>query len=87
MLAEQGRTTDKVPACLTCHDKANTNPAYPKLSGQNSAYLRQQLVSFQTGTRGGSNYAHLMTNTAKKLSPEDIEAAAVYFSRRESIPQ
>ncbi|TNM63086.1 c-type cytochrome, partial [Aliirhizobium smilacinae] len=37
VLAEQGRTTDKVPACLTCHDKANTNPAYPKLSGQNSA--------------------------------------------------
>lgn len=82
LLAEAGRAADKVPACLSCHDKAGANPAYPKLSGQNSAYLRQQLALFHSGTRGGSSYAHLMNDVAKGLTPEDIEAAAAFFSQR-----
>ncbi len=81
-LAEHGRQKDKVPACLSCHDKAAANPAYPKLSGQNAAYLRQQLVLFKAGIRGGSSYAHLMTDAAKELTPEDIEAVSAYFSHR-----
>lgn len=82
LLAEQGRAADKVPACLSCHDKQDGNPAYPKLTGQNSAYLRQQLALFHAGTRGGSSFAHLMTNAAKELKPEDIDALAAYFSQR-----
>ncbi len=81
-LAEKGRQEDKIPACLSCHDKAAANPAYPKLSGQNSAYLRQQLLLFKAGNRGGSSYSHLMTNAAKELTPEDIDAVAAYFSLR-----
>lgn len=82
VLAETGRAADKVPACLGCHDKAGANPAYPKLSGQNSAYLHQQLALFQSGTRGGSSHAHLMTNAARQLTSEDIDALAAYFSQR-----
>ncbi len=81
-LAEVGRVSDKVPACLSCHDKAGANPAYPKLSGQNSAYLRQQLTLFHAGTRGGSPYGHLMLEAARGLTPEDMDALAAYFSRR-----
>jgi cytochrome c553 len=81
-LAEIGRAADKIPACLSCHDKAGANPAYPRLSGQNSAYLRQQLSLFQKGLRGGSSYSHLMTDAAKELTPEDIDALAAYFAQR-----
>ncbi len=81
-LAEQGRLSDKIPACLSCHDKAGANLAYPKLSGQNSAYMRQQLKLFQEGTRGGSSYSHLMTGSAKNLTPEDINEVTAYFSQR-----
>lgn len=82
ILAEQGRTADKIPACLSCHDKTDANPAYPKLSGQNSAYLQNQLTLFQSGGRGGSEYHHLMTGAAKELTPDDISAVAAYFSAR-----
>lgn len=82
VLAEMGRAVDKIPACLSCHDKADANPAYPRLSGQNSAYLRQQLALFNAGSRGGSSYAHLMTEAAKGLTADDMEAAAAYFSGR-----
>lgn len=82
VLAEVGRVSDRIPACLGCHDKASANPAYPKLSGQNSAYLRQQLALFQAGTRGGSSYRHLMVDAAKGLASEDIDALSAYFSQR-----
>ncbi|SFA73360.1 Cytochrome c553 [Rhizobium sp. NFR07] len=82
VLAEEGRVADKIPACLSCHDKASANPAYPKLSGQNSAYLRQQLSLFHAEIRGGSFYGHLMEGVAKQLTPEDIDAASAYFSQR-----
>lgn len=81
-LAERGRPADKVPACLSCHEKQDANPAYPRLSGQNRAYIRQQLQLFHAGTRGGSKFSHLMTEAAENLKPDDIEAAAAYFSNR-----
>jgi cytochrome c553 len=85
VLAENGRVADRVPVCLSCHEKAGANPAYPRLSGQNAAYLRQQLALFQAGTRGGSTYSHLMIQAAKGLEPEDMDALAAYFSSRESM--
>ncbi|MGA1834448.1 c-type cytochrome [Rhizobium wenxiniae] len=82
ILAEQGRRADKIPACLSCHDKAGANPAYPILSGQNSAYLQNQLALFQSGGRGGSEYHHLMSGAAKELAADDFSAVAAYFSAR-----
>jgi cytochrome c553 len=83
-LAEHGRSKDEVPACLNCHERPVGNPAYPRLSGQTSVYLRQQLHLFKDGTRGGSQYQHLMTQAAKGLTPDDIEALSAYFSDRET---
>lgn len=82
-LAERGRPEDKIPACLTCHERPNGNPAYPSLAGQSSAYLKSQLRLFQQGIRGGTQYSHLMTEAAKNMEEGDIEALAAYFSRRE----
>jgi cytochrome c553 len=82
VLAERGRPEDKVPACLSCHEKAGANPVYPRLSGQSGPYLAQQLHLFSGGMRGGTSYSHLMTEAAKNLQEDDIAAAAAYFAQR-----
>ncbi|SMF08543.1 Cytochrome c553 [Xaviernesmea oryzae] len=83
-LAERGRAADRIPACFSCHEKPGGNPAYPYLSGQNAAYLEQQLRLFREGVRGGSSFSHLMTEAAKNLDDEDVAALAAFFSGRES---
>ncbi len=82
VLAERGRPEDKIPACLSCHEKPGANPVYPKLSGQSGPYLKQQLRLFSEGVRGGTSYSHLMTEAAKNLQEDDMAAAAAYFAQR-----
>lgn len=82
VLAEQGRQQDKIPACLSCHEKPGANPVYPRLSGQSGPYLAQQLRLFSEGVRGGTSYSHLMTKAAKNLQEDDVAAAAAYFAQR-----
>ncbi|CZT37158.1 c-type cytochrome [Rhizobium sp. 9140] len=81
-LAEAGDAGRRIPACLTCHDKGDGNPAFPVLSGQSAPYLESQLRLFAAGTRGGGAYAHLMIPAAENLEERDIEALAAYFSSR-----
>jgi cytochrome c553 len=81
-LAKSGRSADKIPPCLSCHDRSGANPAYPKLAGQNSAYLSRQLELFRQGIRGGGTAQHLMVSVAKNMSDADIEALSAFFSRR-----
>lgn len=68
-----------VASCLACHDSANVNEAYPRLAGQPVAYLQKQLHLFRAGLRGGSEYAHIMTRIASRLSDDDIHALADYY--------
>ncbi|MCK8778878.1 c-type cytochrome [Rhizobium sp. NTR19] len=82
ILAETGRPADKVPACLSCHEKADGNPVYPHLSGQPAPYLERQLHLFRGGTRGGTSYSHLMVEAAKYLKEGDMAALAAYFAGR-----
>lgn len=79
-LAEKGRASDRVPACLTCHDREGANPAYPKLRGQSAAYLSAQLRLFRAEHRGGGAYAHLMLPVANHLTDADIENVSAYFA-------
>lgn len=83
-IAERGRAADKIPACLSCHEKPGGNPAYPRISGQNAPYLERQLRLLHAGVRGGSSFSHLMTEVAKKLNEEDFAALAAFFASRES---
>ena len=81
-LAQDGRSADRIPACFSCHDRSGANPAYPKLSGQNGAYLGRQLDLFRQGARGGGAAQHLMTSAAKNLTDADIKALSALFSQR-----
>ena len=81
-LALKGDPQRRIPACLSCHDKADANPAYPRLSGQAEAYLANQLRLFVEKTRGGGPFRELMTQAAAHLQDEDIAALAAYFAAR-----
>jgi cytochrome c553 len=81
-IAERGVEARKIPACIECHGPSAVpkNPAYPILAGQPADYLRQQLLLLQQGTRGGSEYAHLMRSFVGRLHADEIAALAEYFS-------
>jgi cytochrome c553 len=81
-LALKGDPASRVPACLSCHDKAGANPAFPRLSGQPAAYLESQLKRFAAKTRGGGPFSALMTQAATNLGDRDIVALAAYFATR-----
>ncbi|WP_313196073.1 c-type cytochrome [Shinella zoogloeoides] len=82
LLALKGDPGQRIPACLSCHDKADANPAYPRLSGQAEAYLANQLRLFVGKKRGGGPFRALMMQAAANLEDEDIAALAAYFAAR-----
>jgi len=81
-IALKGDAGRRIPSCLSCHDKADANPAYPRLSGQTEAYIANQLRLFVGKTRGGGPFRALMTQAAANLQDEDIAALAAYFAAR-----
>ena len=85
-IARDGLPTQKVPACLGCHGAGERNPLYPKVAGQPAGYIAAQLNLFRDGTRGGTKFSHLMTNAAKGLRDEDIDALSAYFSTLRQAP-
>ncbi|MCD2185396.1 c-type cytochrome [Rhizobium sp. GN54] len=78
-IARSGDPQRRIPACLSCHDRENANPAYPRLAGQPTAYLAAQLRLFVEEKRGGGLYRALMTKVAANLDERDIDAVATYF--------
>lgn len=86
-LASKGDPSRGVPACLSCHDNAEANPSYPRLSGQPAAYLANQLRLFVEKKRGGGPFEEVMTRAAAKLVANDISALAAYFSARDMADQ
>lgn len=68
-----------VPACAACHGASGGGiPAqFPRLAGQHQDYTTAQLVGFRSGTRKNSEP---MTQIAKRMSDEEIQAVADYVA-------
>jgi len=69
-------------ACASCHGadgQQTTSPRYPKICGQNSAYLIAALKAYRDGQRTGTE-ASLMAAMTKPLSNSDISSLAAYIS-------
>jgi cytochrome c553 len=81
-IATRGVPGRRLPACAACHGPgpASRNPIYPQLAGQHPQYIVTQLKLLQTGSRGGTRYAHIMTSIAGRLQPEQINDVAQYYS-------
>ncbi|HET9122407.1 MAG TPA: c-type cytochrome [Acidiferrobacteraceae bacterium] len=74
----------KSAMCASCHGP-NGNSAvgtFPKLAGQQAAYIRKQLRDFQSGKRKNA----IMNGMAAGLSPQDISNLAAYFSQQKTVP-
>jgi len=72
----------KEAVCKACHGEGGGKPImdiYPKLNGQNKAYLVAVLKSYRSGERKGGQSA-VMNAQAKMLSDDDIEALSAYYS-------
>ena len=82
-MAQRGIPERRIPACLECHrPDADQNRAYPVLDGQYAGFLRQQLQLFNDDARGGSDLASVMRPIAMRLTPDEMQALAAYFSTR-----
>ncbi len=68
----------KSARCMACHGKTgiSNNYTWPNLAGQNKSYLIAQMKAYKEGRRVNL----MMTPLSKRLSEQDIEMMASYFS-------
>jgi len=79
--ALDGKALYESKGCPTCHGPegaAPINPNYPKLKGQNAAYMAGELKAFRSGERKGPQ-TMLMQPMALTLTDEESEAIANYL--------
>ncbi len=75
-----GNVASGVAACAACHSPTGVgNPAakFPRVSGQQAAYVAKQLQDFKTGART-NDAGQMMRNIASKMTNEEIQAVASY---------
>ncbi len=68
--------------CIACHGPdANTPilPEYPKLAGQNAAYLLQQMKDIKSGARNNAN-TPAMAGVMHLVNDAEMEALADYIA-------
>ena len=74
-LAKKGK--DKFAMCAGCHGaSAQGRGGFPKLAGQQPAYLEKQLLNFKNRSRKGGP----MNAMASSLSEQDIKEIAAYLA-------
>lgn len=72
----------KVAACAACHGAkgdAPIAPNYPKLAGQNAAYIVSALQAYKNGDRKGG-LAVLMNAQAASLTDAEMKELADYYA-------
>lgn len=75
--------------CVACHGKEGKKPltpTYPKLAGQNAAYIEQQMLDIRNGVRTNGSSAAMkgvMVNAEgdQLVSDKDIKEIAQYLSK------
>ena len=74
----------KAAVCGACHgmDGNPTDKQYPKLAGQNEAYIARQLAQFKSGKRNNP----IMLPFASTLSPQDMADIGAYFATKQPTP-
>ena len=87
-IAESGAPDDGVAACSGCHEGAEgdtryaRDPRYPSLDGQHASYIAAQLRLWRDGARGNTALSRIMEAAVRRMTDEQIDAVAEYYSRR-----
>ena len=84
--AQNGNWSKGLPACAQCHGTKGlgVGATFPKIAGQSSLYLSNQLLAWQAGTRKNDPMG-LMHGIALKLSAADVSAVAAYYATLSSV--
>lgn len=74
----------KAATCAACHGPTgnSTNPEWPKLAGQSSTYVYQQLKDFKSGTRKQA----VMMGMANALTDQDMRDVAAHYAALKTTP-
>jgi cytochrome c553 len=78
-LIEVGDPLRGIAPCGSCHGPVGVTPGAPELSGQQRAYLEQQMQSFKSAIRQ-NDISKQMRGVASQLTSEDIAMLAAYYS-------
>ena len=78
-LAEHGDADARIPACAGCH-RRDALAAYPRLAGQNAAYMINRLRLWRDGLVPGTATQVIMAPIARLLNDRQIEDVSAYFS-------
>lgn len=85
-IVEHGDREAGVPPCVACHG-ATRAETFPRLDGQSSRYLADQLRLWKSGQRVGSVQGRIMAVIAARLDDEHIESVARYFASVQPPPK
>ncbi|MBZ0222201.1 MAG: cytochrome c4 [Dokdonella sp.] len=74
----------KSAVCAACHgmDGNSTDKQYPKLAGQNEAYIARQVGLFKSQSRQNP----IMLGFASTLSPQDAHDLGAFFASKTILP-
>lgn len=74
----------KAATCAACHGPGgnSSNPEWPKMAGQGSRYVYEQLLQFKSGQRSNP----LMNAQAAALSDQDMRDLAAYYGAQKAAP-
>jgi cytochrome c553 len=78
-LAAEGLPGARIPPCLTCHD-SNALAEYPRLAGQNAAYMSGRLRRWKSGIDAKTETDAIMAPIARLLSEQQIDEVGAYFA-------
>ncbi|MFQ5615192.1 MAG: c-type cytochrome [Anaerolineales bacterium] len=80
--ALDGATLYRERTCIACHGpdaKTPILPDYPKLAGQNEAYVLRQIRDIKSGARSNGNTA-AMRGVMHLVNDAEIQALAAYIA-------
>ena len=78
-LATTGAPEARIPPCAVCHG-ADAMPAYPRLAGQNAAYMKNRLRLWRSGVAFTTETDAIMAPIARLLDDRQIEDVSLYFA-------
>lgn len=82
-MAADGAALYAEKTCAACHGKDGKKtlmPDYPKIAGQNKAYLLKQMVDIKSGARANGNSA-AMKGVMVIVNDDEIKALADFVSQ------
>ena len=71
-----------IPSCTACHavnGAGNEQAGFPRVSGQQKAYLESTLKAYRSLERDAGDYSLVMQSASQNLKDRDIEALANYM--------